>query len=134
VKFGRREIDFVLAFLVLFDVTLTIWGFFLPVTWFRIFHGVLLIDPEGLLPRSAASWAAFALFQGIALFRWRKEPQWLAVVAGLRLGDIFTDLAYVGFATDITPFGHFSLIATGPINLLLGLFFLKSYKQQRKPC
>jgi hypothetical protein len=47
--------------LVLLDLCLSTGGFFFPEFWFRLFHGVHYIDPEGLLRRSAASWAAFAL-------------------------------------------------------------------------
>jgi hypothetical protein len=130
----RKGIDLTLVGLIVLDVVLTIWAFFFPRDWFFVFHGVLAIDPEGLLRRCGATWAAFTLFQTIALFRWRREPHWLAVVAGLRLSEIFTDWTYLAFAGDVTIFARITLFITSPANLFLGLYFLKSYKQQRKPC
>src|SRR5439155_464884 len=74
----ERRVRNVLAFLVLFDVVLTTWAGAFPQLWFRVFHGVRYDDPEGFLRRCAANWAAFALFQAIALARWKREPVWLA--------------------------------------------------------
>src|SRR5262249_7681168 len=116
---AERKIDLVLGALLALDVTLTVAAFGLPDLWFKLFHGVPYDDPEGFLRRCGANWAAFALFQAIALARWRREPSWLAVTAGLRLGDIFTDWTYLAFARDVTSFAKLSLAATSPANLVV---------------
>jgi len=129
-----KRIPAILIALVFFDVTIAVIGFFFPGLWFRIFHGVPYNDPQGFLPRCAANWTAFALIQLIAFFRWKKDPVWLAMVAAARLSDIFTDLAYFWFCSDITLFGRASLLSAGPINLLLCWYFLKNYRQiSRRP-
>ncbi len=123
---GRaRQIDGYLLFLVVLDVTLSTVAFFFPQLWFDLFHGVPYVDPQGYLRRCAANWTAFALFQAIALARWRRSPHWLAVVAGIRLSDIFTDWTYLWFCQDITFFGRASLFVVSPANLWLGWQFLR---------
>jgi len=118
----------VLAFLVAFDVTLTLWAGAFPDLWFRVFHGVPYEDAEGFLRRCAANWAAFALFQAIALVRWRREAVWLAVVAGVRLSDIFTDVTYVLVARDTTWFAKATLAPSSVGNLIVGLYLLRAYR------
>jgi hypothetical protein len=124
----ERKIDATLAALLALDVTLTVVAFFFPGLWFALFHGVPYADPEGFLRRCGANWAGFALFQAIALRRWRRAPWWLAVAAGLRLSDIFTDWTYLAFAHDLTWFGRISLAATSPMNLVVGLYLLRCYR------
>ena len=111
------------------DVVLTIWAGFFPDLWFQAFHGVPYEghDPEGFLRRCAANWAAFALVQGIACVRWRREPVWIAVVAGARPGDVFTDLVYWFFATHRTVFAHATLPFVWAVNLGLGGWLLRRY-------
>jgi hypothetical protein len=116
-----------LASLVALDVVLTIWAGFFPELWFRAFHGIAYDDPEGFLRRCAASWAAFAILQAIALGRWRQDPRWLLIVAGVRLSDVFTDWTYLAFARDRTWFAWASLTLTSPANLWLGLFLLRRH-------
>lgn len=115
--------------LVVFDVSISVCAFLLPDLWFTLIHGVEYVDPQGFLRRCGANWTAFALVQGIAVWRWRTHPHWLAVVAGVRLSDIFTDWTYAFFSHDLTMFGWVSLLAMSPINLLLGWWFLRQYRQ-----
>lgn len=126
-----RWIDVVLAALVLFDSSLAAWGFFLPDFWFRAFHGVPYDDPQGFLRRCAANWAAFAALQLAALLLWRKRPHWLAVAAGARLSDVFTDWTYLCFAADITWFGRAGLLGASPTNALLGWWLLRAWGRAR---
>lgn len=123
-----RAVDRLLLALVALDISIAAVAFFFPEAWFALFHGSDYVDPQGLLPRAGADWAAFALFQAIAYFRWRARPYWLAVIAGIRLSDIFTDWAYLYFCRDVTWFGRIGLFSASPINLLAGCFLLKSYR------
>lgn len=125
----RQRISFVLGGLVVFDVILTSWVFFAPDLWFEVFHGVPYNDPEGFLPRCGANWAAFALFQAVAFLRWRKATYWVAVVAGVRLSDIFTDWTYALFAHDMTPLGYLGLALASPMNMITGWWLLRAYRQ-----
>src|SRR5262245_36110289 len=78
------------------DTILFVMTWIAPDIWFRILHAAA---PAGLeiafLRRSGGQWAAFALAQAITLWRWRKNPVWLGVAAGVRFSDLFTDLLYV---------------------------------------
>ncbi len=118
--------------LVLFDVVLVVWVFGLPDLWFTLFHQAA--EPTDLtllfLRRCGANWAAFALFQAIAWRRWKAEPIWLAVVAGVRLSDIFTDATYVLLASDATWFAWATLPGMSAINLWLGLHLLRAYRER----
>jgi hypothetical protein len=114
----------VLWALLLFDLTLVTVAFALPWFWFRVFHGTA--PPAGLVyfQRAGAQWAGFALVQAIAIFRWRRDPRWLAAVAGVRLCDVFTDAVALALMHERTPFAWLSLAAMGPINALLAWFLL----------
>src|SRR5262249_60114826 len=78
------------------DTLLFLLAWLAPDLWFRIFHHATPAGLESaLLRRSAGQWAAFALAQAITLWRWQKDPVWLAVAAGVRFSDLFTDLSYI---------------------------------------
>ncbi len=129
---SERRIHALLGGLVAFDVVLTIWAFGFPNLWFQVFHGTAYDDPQGFLRRCGANWAAFAVCQALAFFRWRKDAVWLAIVAGVRLSDIFTDVTYVLAARDTTWFAKATLAPMSLGNLLLGLYLLKAYRWRIK--
>ena len=115
------------------DTALFILAWIAPDLWFRILHDSL---PSGgfdvaLLRRSAGQWAAFALAQAIALWRWRKEPVWLAVVAGVRFSDLFTDLSYILAAPSLTTIGWAVLLPPPFLNLIGVVVMLMGYRQAR---
>lgn len=124
----KRHVQLVLISLVALDLTISIVVFFFPGIWFKIFHGVAWTDPEGLLRRMGAAWAGFALFQILALKKWESEPMWLALVAGIRLSDLFTDWTYLAFAQDMTLLGKLLLAAASPMNLVAGIYLLNRCK------
>ncbi|HEY0082184.1 MAG TPA: hypothetical protein VGB61_05285, partial [Pyrinomonadaceae bacterium] len=95
----RNTVRGLLLFLIVLDVVLSTLALCYPETWFKIFHGVAYIDPQGLLRRTGALWAAFVLLQTVAFFRWEREPYWLALVAGVRLTELFSDWTYLYFAS-----------------------------------
>jgi len=130
---NKKVVDGVLVVLILLDVFYDIVIFFSPETWFHVMHGTPYIDPAGLLRRTAAGWAAFALWQTVALIRWKEHRHWLMLVAGIRWTEIFADWTYVYFAQSITPMGRLGLLAAGPINLISGWFFYRSYFKAGPP-
>ena len=130
---NKKAVDALLVVLIFLDVLYDIVIFSSPETWFRVMHGAPYIDPEGLLRRTAAVWAAFALWQIIALARWKKNPHWLMLVAGIRWTEIFADWTYVYFAQSITTIGRLALLSAGPINFLCGWFFYRSYFKASQP-
>ncbi len=124
----ERRVHGLLGFLVLFDLTLVVWSFGFPQLWFTVFHGTAYDDPEGLLRRCGANWAAFLACQAIAFVRWKRDAVWLAVIAGVRLSDIFTDVTYTFVARDTTWFAKLTLPPMSLCNLLFGLFLLRAYR------
>ena len=128
---SKLRINLILMALVITDIVLAAWGFFLPELWFKVFHGVPYNDPQGFLPRCAANWTAFLLLQIIALIRWPKEPFWLVMVCGARFSDVLTDFTYYWFCSDITWFGRGALLSAGPLNFLVGWYLLSAYKKMR---
>lgn len=126
-----KQITAVLLGLVIFDLVLTTWAFAAPDLWFALWHGVPYEgnDPEGFLRRCGANWAAFLLFQSIALWRWRRETFWVAVVAGVRLSDIFTDVTYAFFARDLTWAGAILLPGGSLMNVIVGFWLLAAYRR-----
>lgn len=123
----RNLIRLLLLFLVVLDIVLSTLALCFPETWFKIFHGTSYVDPQGLLRRTGALWVAFTLLQAIAFFKWEKQPYWLAVVAGVRLTELFSDWTYLFFAQNITTYGRIGLIIAPPGNLLFGWYLIRSY-------
>ena len=77
------------------DTVLFVMAWIAPDIWFRVFHAGVPAGLEiALLRRSAGQWAAFALAQAVTLWRWPKEPVWLAVSAGVRFSDCSPTCVY----------------------------------------
>ncbi|HEX8113557.1 MAG TPA: hypothetical protein VF516_37760 [Kofleriaceae bacterium] len=119
-----------LGFLVALDVVLATCALAFPQTWFAIMHGsVVYDDPAGLLYRTGAVWVAFTLLQAIALVRWRRAPYWLALVAGVRLTELFSDWATLAAAQHVTRFAWLALLTAPLSNLLFGWFLIATYRR-----
>ena len=114
------------------DTVLFLMAWLAPNIWFRVFHAAA---PAGLetafLRRSAGQWAAFALAQAITLWRWRKEPVWLAVAAGVRFSDLFTDISYILAVPSLTTLGWVFLLPPPLLNLVGVVIMLRGYQQTR---
>ena len=115
------------------DTSLFLLAWLVPDLWFRLLHDVA---PAGLdiafLRRSAGQWAAFALAQGIALACWRKKPIWLAIVAGVRFSDLFTDISYVLAVPSLTTLGWICLLPPPLLNLVGVVIMLRGYREARE--
>ena len=114
------------------DTVLFLMAWLAPNIWFRVFHAAA---PTGLetafLRRSAGQWAAFALAQAITLWRWRKNPVWLAVAAGVRFSDLFTDISYILAVPSLTALGWVFLLPPPLLNLVGVMIMLRGYEQAR---
>jgi hypothetical protein len=112
------------------DITIFAISWIAPQVWFHLFHnstgGALEI---ALLRRSGGQWLAFALGQALTLWLWRRRPEWLAVAAGIRLSDLFTDLSYLIAAPSLTLFGRMLFPIFPILNLVGVVIFLKAYQQ-----
>lgn len=128
----RTVIILYLSLALVEDTLLFLMSWFAPELWFRLFHGT---PATGLaiafLRRSAGQWAAFALAQGITLWRWKKDPAWLAVAAGVRFSDLFTDISYILAVPSLTRLGWIFLLPPPLLNLLGVVIMLRGYNQAR---
>jgi hypothetical protein len=114
------------------DTVLFLMAWLAPDIWFRVFHGLAPAGLEiALLRRSGGQWAAFALAQAITLWRWRKDPVWLAVSAGVRFSDLFTDISYILAVPSLTTLGWVFLLPPPLLNLLGIVIMLRGYEQTR---
>ena len=115
------------------DTILFVMAWIAPDIWFRFFH---IAAPAGLeialLRRSAGQWAAFALAHAITLWRWRTDPVWLAVSAGVRFSDLFTDVSYIVAVPSLTTLGWILLLPPPFLNLLGVVIMLAGYRQARR--
>jgi hypothetical protein len=104
-----------------------------PAFWFKVFHHAAPAGLEiALLRRSGGQWAAFALAQAITLWRWKKEPVWLAVAAGVRFSDLFTDISYILAVPSLTTLGWIFLLPPPLLNLIGVVIMLRGYEQARR--
>ena len=112
------------------DTILFVMTWVAPDVWFRVFHAAIPSPLEtAFLRRTGGQWAAFALAQAISLWRWRRNPVWLAVVAGVRFSDLFTDLLYVLAVPSLTTLGWVLLLPPPVLNLIGVVIMLLGYKQ-----
>jgi hypothetical protein len=125
---GRRNVVTVLLIgLTVLDLGYAITVFGWPSFWMDQVHGVDYGDPTGLLRRTGALWAAFALLQGLAAIRWQRHPHWLMLVAGARLTELVADWVYLGFADRVTTSSSIMLALSPILNLACVLFFYFTY-------
>jgi hypothetical protein len=116
------------------DSVLFVMSWLAPELWFRLFHQVSPTVIEiAFLRRSGGQWAAFALAQAITLWRWRRQPVWLAVTAGVRFSDLFTDISYLMTVPFITTLGWCLLTPPALLNLVGIVIMFRGYEQTRKP-
>lgn len=117
-----------LILLVLIDIFLGVVGTFLP----RIYMDLIQPDaPENepiyFLQRAAVIWLGYLVVQTIALFKYRRTPEWVLVVAFLRLVEVPADTLYVIIGTGIGLLGRIGLIAAPIFNLIVGIIFIIWY-------
>jgi hypothetical protein len=114
------------------DTVIFLAAWLAPDVWFRLFHADA---PSGLevafLRRSGGQWAAFALAQAITLWRWRRDPLWLVITAGVRFSDLFTDVSYVLSVPSLTRLGWTLLLPPPVLNLVGVGILLAGYRQAR---
>jgi hypothetical protein len=123
----KARTNLLLAGLVILDIFLSGTCLFLPDLWFRWFHGAPYVDPQALLRRTGAVWAAFTILQLLALIRWQRHPHWLVLVAGVRLTEIFSDWTYLFLCSSITWFGRLALFVSPLGNLAFALILLRTW-------
>ena len=115
------------------DTVLFLMAWLAPDVWFQAFHGVTAKGLEtAFLRRSGGQWAAFSLAQAITLWRWRKNPVWLAVEAGVRFSDLFTDISYVVTVPSLTILGWVFLLPPPVLNFIGVVIMLRGYEQTQR--
>lgn len=104
-----------------------------PDKWFETLHLNTLPDQLHIsfLYRSAAHWTAFNLVQIITLFKWQKKNYWLAVTAGVRFSDLFTDFTYWATAPNLSE-NSWTLLMPPFMNLGMGIFMLTYFIHREK--
>lgn len=128
---NRAQVNVFFVGLILLDLFLSSIAIGFPERWSESMHGLPYVDPAGLLRRTGALWVAFTLLQTIALFRWQKQPYWLALVAGVRFTELFSDWVTLLAAKQVTVLGTAGLLIAPPSNLLFGLILISTYKRLR---
>lgn len=123
----KTKINTVLILLILLDFVLFAVCLLKPDLWVKGIHNTIASDSLGLIHRQGGVWAAFFIFQFLALFRWERAPYWLVLVAGIRLTEVFSDWIYYYFAPSLTFVGTVGLLIAPPVNLVLGIFFIKTF-------
>ena len=103
------------------DTVLFLLAWIAPDLWFRLFHAGV---PAGLE-------TALLLAQAITLWRWPKAPVWLAVSAGIRFSDLFTDLSYILAVPSLTTLGWMALTPPPFLNAIGVVILLRGYRQSQ---
>jgi hypothetical protein len=123
-----------LSFATVEDTLIFLLAWLWPDLWFRLFHASVPAGLEiALLRRSAGQWAAFALAQAITLWRWPQDPVWLAVSAGIRFSDLFTDVSYIFAVPSLTTMGWILLTPPPFLNAIGVVILLRGYRQLQRP-
>jgi hypothetical protein len=127
----RSVVTLTLAYLwggLALDLVISTLAWSDPGLWFSFFHDSA---PQGLetalLRRAAGQWTAFALAQTLALIFFRRQPVWCAIMAGIRLSDVFTDLFYMLSAQPLTAHGWLVLAPLPLVNAVGVLLLLRCH-------
>lgn len=128
---NRAQVNVFFIGLVVLDLVLSTIAIGFPEYWSKAMHGLPYNDPAGLLRRTGAVWVAFTLLQAIALFRWQTQPYWLALVAGVRFTELFSDWVTILAAKQMTILGTAGLLISPPSNLIFSLILIATYKRLR---
>ncbi|MFG2606604.1 hypothetical protein ACGFT2_24065 [Streptomyces sp. NPDC048514] len=123
-----RYVDVLLWGLALLDLSLAAVAFVWPGQWFHLVHGAPYVDPQGLMPRTGASWAMFAVLEAAAAVNWKRRPAWLAAIAAVRASDVATDWTYLACSDHVSPAGTLMLAAASPANCLLALLLWRAWR------
>jgi hypothetical protein len=116
------------------DTIIFLMSWLAPDLWFWLFHNTAPASLDvAFLRRSGGQWAAFALAQAIALSRWRQQPVWLPIVAGVRFSDLFTDVSYILAVPSLTILGWCVLLPPPFLNFIGVVIMLWGYRQAIAP-
>ncbi len=118
--------------LCLFDLFLGITAVFLPGFYMRLLQPDAAADPTYLLGRTGMLWLGFSVIQGAAFFWYGGFPEWVLVVAVLRLNDVPADLYYGLADLSLGGFGRLSLLFASVFNTIVGIVLLTWYLRARK--
>jgi len=125
-------VDGVIVAAILIDIVLSGMTWVAPQMWFETLHGATG-DQSAFYPflrRCGAHWAAFAIFQIVALVRWRRGLHWLLLVAGMRMSDLFTDLTYlIESRTLASGSAYAGLILPFFLNLGMAVLLVLAWKE-----
>jgi hypothetical protein len=112
------------------DSVIAVLAWLAPDLWFHLFHRADPVDLDvALLRRAAGQWAAFAVVQAIALWRWRRQPLWLIAVAGARISDLLTDISYLVAVPSLTRLGWMALLPPPFLNAAFIAVMVLAYRQ-----
>jgi hypothetical protein len=112
------------------DTTIFVLAWLVPDLWFQLFHHAVPVDLDlALLRRAAGQWLAFAVVQAIALLRWKMQPLWFVVVAGVRASDLLTDLSYIAAVPSLTTLGWVALAPPAFLNAAFIVVMMRAYRQ-----
>jgi hypothetical protein len=130
---SAKGVTLILIALTLLDVGLASFALIAPQRWFLAMHGQPYADPAGLLARTGAIWAAFALLQLIATVRWQRSSLWLPLVAGVRLTELFSDWTYLLAADATTIAGKIGMLSAPVVNLVVAIYLIRRYRAFNAP-
>ena len=112
------------------DSAISVMAWLAPDLWFHLFHHADPADLDvALLRRAGGQWAAFAVVQAIALWRWRRQPLWLIAVAGARASDLLTDISYVVAVPSLTSLGWAALLPPPFLNAAFIVVMALAYRR-----
>ena len=112
------------------DSVIAVLAWAAPDLWFQLFHHADPVDLDvALLRRAAGQWAAFAVVQAIALWRWKRQPLWLIAVAGARISDLLTDVSYIVAVPSLTSLGWTLLLLPPFLNAAFIVVMALAYRQ-----
>jgi len=118
--------------LCLFDIGLGILAAFFPTAYMELIQPAAASDPSYLLRRTGTLWICFAVIEGIAFFKSARFPEWILLVAAMRLIDVPADLVYRFTDPSLDAFGKFDLIFAPAFNTIAGSVLATWYLKIRK--
>lgn len=118
--------------LAIFDLGLGVLALFFPRVYLELLQPGAVHGPTYMLGRTAIIWIGFCLAETIAFFFYRLLPEWVLIVAVMRVDDVPADLYYRFADHSLGNFGKWTLLLTPLINTIAAIALFVLYFRARR--
>jgi len=118
--------------LALFDLSLGIMALGFPTVYLSLLEPTSVHVSTYMLQRTGIIWLGFFAAETIAFFFYDRLPEWVLIVAVMRVDDVPADLFYRFADHELGWFGKWTLMLTPAFNIVAGVALFVMYFRARR--